>query len=399
MILRPSCVSFAVAVALMQGAARAESAALAAAVEAAWARSVHGTSARGQLGVAAAQRSAAESLWAAPPAVELSHRSDRWLDNQGRAESEAGLAWPLLLPGRRSARQAAAQAEHAAAEANLAAAKLRLAGEVREAAWAVVARESEVAVAVQNAQGLEALANDVERRVKSGDLARADALAARAEFLAASASASEARQRLAVARAHWKALTGMEPVPDPAESTPGVRGEHPELEAAMLGARSARSRLDATRATRSDPPELVVRYRSETAGSGLPSEKSIGLAIRVPLGTDDRNLPREQVAIVELEVALAEEERLRLRLESESGTARAAVGLAEEQVQAEAVRAQLLRQRAALIDKSFRAGDTALPELLRANAAAAQAEAALAGQRAALGLARARLNQVNGQLP
>jgi outer membrane protein TolC len=142
-----------------------------------------------------------------------------------------------------------------------------------------------------------------------------------------------------------------------------------------------------------------VRYRTETAGNGLPSEKSIGLAIRVPLGTDDRNLPREQVAIVELEVALAEEERLRLRLESESGTARAAVGLAEEQVQAEAVRAQLLRQRAALIDKSFRAGDTSLPELLRANAAAAQAEAALAGQRAALGLARARLNQVNGRLP
>jgi len=68
-------------------------------------------------------------------------------------------------------------------------------------------------------------------------------------------------------------------------------------------------------------------------------------------------------------------------------------------VNAESTRAQLLRERAALIDKSFRAGEAPLPELLRANAAAAQADVAAAAQRAALGLARARLNQVNGQLP
>ena len=75
------------------------------------------------------------------------------------------------------------------------------------------------------------------------------------------------------------------------------------------------------------------------------------------------------------------------------------MGIAEEQVRAEATRAELLRERATLIEKSFRAGEGALPELLRASAAAAQAEAALAGQRAALGLARARLNQINGRLP
>ena len=384
---------------LVHGAVNAQSVPLSRAVDAAWSRSVQAKTAEGQFGLAQAQQAAADKLWAAPPSIELSHRSDRMFDNNGRSESEAGLAWPLLLPGQRSARQTAARSEINAAEANVAAAKLRVAGEVREAAWAVVGREAEAAVASENAKSLEALAADVERRVRSGDLARADALAARAEFLSASAAAIEARQRLTSAKAQWKVLTGMEQVPDPAESSPGAGGQHPELAAAALGAESARDKLDAVRAQRSDPPELMLRYRSETAASGFPAEKTIGLSIRIPLGTDDRNLPREKAALAEMEVARAEEQRQRLRLDSEAATARTAVEVAREQVDAEAARAQLLRERAGLIDKSFRAGDTALPELLRANAAATQAEAALAAQRAALGLARARLNQVNGQMP
>jgi outer membrane protein TolC len=378
----------------------AQSIPLAIAVEAAWNRSVQMKSAEGQLELAAAQEIAARSLWAAPPAVELSHRTDKLQDNMGRSESELGLAWPLLLPGQRSARQAAALAGRAVAEATSRAAKLRIAGEVREAAWAVVARQAESSVASQHAQSLQALSNDVERRVKAGDLARADALAARAEFLAASAAAAEARQRLDAARAQWKVLTGLDQAPDPTEPrAKAAGGQHPELALAALGAQGARSRLDVVRASRREPPELTVRYRHDTAGSGLPAENSVGVAIRIPLGTDDRNLPREKAALAELEVAGVEELRQQRRLESETATASSAVRVAEQQVEAEAARVELLRERAALIDKSFRAGEGALPELLRASSAAAQAEAALAGQRAALGLARARLNQINGQLP
>jgi cobalt-zinc-cadmium efflux system outer membrane protein len=352
-----------------------------------------------QLELAAAQQSAAQSLWAAPPALELSHRTDKFSNDLGRTESEVGLAWPLFLPGQRSAKQSAADAERAVVEATLAAAKLRLAGEVREAAWSVVAREAESSIAIRQAQSLKVLAEDVERRVKAGDLARADALAARAEFLAASATAAEARMRLATARAQWKQLTGMEQVPDPAEPARPTTASHPELALATLTAQGAASRIDVVRGARMEPPELTVRYRRETIASGLPAENTIGLAIRIPLGTSDRNLPREKAALAELETAKAEELRQQRRFETEAATAALAVSIAEEQAQAEAARTEMLRERTALIEKSFRAGETALPELLRASAASAQAEAALAGQRAALGLARARLNQVNGVMP
>lgn len=65
----------------------------------------------------------------------------------------------------------------------------------------------------------------------------------------------------------------------------------------------------------------------------------------------------------------------------------------------EQVRAALMRERAQLIAKSFQAGESPLPELLRALGAAAQADTASARQQAAVQLARDRLQQALGQLP
>jgi hypothetical protein len=59
----------------------------------------------------------------------------------------------------------------------------------------------------------------------------------------------------------------------------------------------------------------------------------------------------------------------------------------------------VLRERATLIDTSFKAGETPLPERLRAQSSAAQAEAAATRQRAALAAATARLLQAQGVLP
>jgi outer membrane protein TolC len=272
---------------------------------------------------------------------------------------------------------------------------------VREAAWTVLAREAELALAESQAKALLQLAADVDRRVAAGDLARADSLAARAEALAASNAAREAAPRLEAARARWRVLTGMLAVPaalEPAaaEVSPD---EHPEMAAATLRLETARKRLDLTRAERRDPPELMLRYRNEVAASGLPSQNSIGVAVRIPFATDSRNAPREAAALAEVEVTLAEERRTRERLAAELASATALASATEQQVAQEESRAALLRERARLIERSFRAGETALPELLRTLSAAAQAESSLARQRAELGLARARVQQAAGVLP
>ncbi len=206
------------------------------------------------------------------------------------------------------------------------------------------------------------------------------------------------RQLLAIA---MLLLTGLTAAPDlvadAAAEAPATA--HPELQFASHSTELARQRVELMRRSRRDAPELTVGVRQDTPGRAETSQGSLVVGLRLPFGTDDRNRPLEAAALTELDVAQTHEQRLRERLDSDIAAARDAQRSAQAQLDAETARARLLRERAALIDKSFRAGETPLPDLLRALAAAAQADSAAARQTAALGLARARLHHALGLLP
>lgn len=375
---------------------------LATAVESAWQRAVAAREAAGQLQRAEAERIAASSLWAAPPTLEFSHRNDRWQTDAGRREQEIGIAWPLWLPGQRDARGAVAASGLGLAEEAGRAARLRIAGEVRELAWTVIGSQAEVDLAEALVKSLTALATDVERRVGAGDLARSDGLAARAELLSAASQLALARQKNLASRARWAVLTGLDmpPVADEAAvATPGTVNSHPEYLLAERLAEHARKRLALVRASRSDPPEIVIATRQDHPDRIQSTQNSLSFGVRLPLGTADRNRPLQAAAMADLQIAETTLHRLRDRLESETATARNAVAAAALQLENEHSRANLLRERHRLIEKSFRAGESGLPELLRTMATMAQAEAAVAQQQAGLGLARSRYNQSLGLLP
>ena len=177
---------------------------LARAFESAWQRSVESVQARGRFARARAEREAAASLLGAPPTVEVEHL--RGTGGSTARESEAALALPVRLPSERGARGAAADADLAVAEAATRALRLAVAGEVREAAWQLAAAGAEAGTERANVEALEALAADVERRVRAGDLARSDAMAASAELLAARASLAQALTRQAMS---FKVVKGL----------------------------------------------------------------------------------------------------------------------------------------------------------------------------------------------
>jgi cobalt-zinc-cadmium efflux system outer membrane protein len=369
---------------------------LKAAVDAAWLRSVSAREAGAQQRGAEAARSAADSLWARSPALELGRREGRGVAS-GQNESEVGLAWPLC-----SARQAAAEGQTQLAQEQTRALQLRLAGELREQAWGLRLLQAELEQTRAQQQTLQELADDVARRVRAGELARADAMAARAELLAAQALGSEAGQRLAEARARWQVLTGqaLDPEPAEAEAPPhaALDETHPELALAVRRVAYSRSQLELVQHSQREAPELSVGYRQEQS-PGSTSQNSLGVKLRLPFGTQDRYLPLEAAARGELEVAETSELRLREQLGAALESARLALRNADARRETERERAALLQERAGLLRRAFAAGELALPELLRALSTANQAQAAWARQEAALGLARARYQQALGWLP
>lgn len=371
---------------------------LAEAVERAWQRAARSTEVAGLARRAEAERPAASALWAAPPALEVGLVRNRQRALGSTRETEIGVAVPLWLPGQRAARLGQVDAEVSAASATARAERLRVAGTVREAASEVAVQRAEVAAAQAQARDLEALARDVERRVAAGDLARADALAANAEHLAAVTALAQARQRLQAAQLNWQVLTGLDRVPELPPPAPPAGVEHPALQAAARRVESARQRVQVARTSRRDAPELVMRVRHESA-IDEPGTRGVGVALRIPFGTADRNEPLMAAALSELELAEATERELRQQVEGEVSAAKLAEASARRQLGDQGHRARLLRERAALMEKSFKAGETALPEMLRALTAATQAEADLARSQATLAQATSRLQQALGVMP
>jgi len=372
---------------------------LATALDAAWQRSLSLPHTEGLRQRAQAEQGIAARPWAASPQLEISQRSDRWSRDRGARETELNLGVPLWLFGQRDAQRAAAAGLIELAEAEQAAARLQLAGQLREQAWSLSQLQAAWRQAEAQSQGMDKLAADVARRVSAGDLAETDALAARAEALAAAAQARHSLQALQQACQQWRLLTGLEHEPSATEPTAEPAQAHPLLRRAEARLAQARSQLELDRRSGRDAPELRLGWRQDQGGRGSEREGSVVIGLRFPLEAERRNGVKLAEATAALNVAELELARLREQLQAEQVMAREALLTAQAQASSSAEQARLLRERAALLQRSFDAGETALPELLRALSAAAQAGAGLHQSQAALGLAQARLHQSLGLLP
>lgn len=371
------------------------------ALDAAWLRSLEASETKGQQGRALAEQTAAGAWLAAAPSFEVSQREGR--RNNDSRETEVGVALPLWRLGQRDKAAQAAQADLDWSAAAAQAARLRLAGAVRESVGALQAQESEVRLTALQRQLLQHLADDVARRVKAGDLAPADALAAKADLAEAEALDADAQQRLQIQRAQWQLLTGLTLAPESASTQvatpPATLDDHPELRLSGQALERARRRVNLVQAQRGDTPELGVSVRQERPGQGNATQHTVTLGLRIPFGTESHIQPRLAAALAEQDLAQTIEQRTQARLSSELELAQSQLRSSVAQARLSQERAALLRERATLIDKSFKAGETPLPELLRALNAAAIAETAAARQQAALSLAQARLQQAAGLLP
>lgn len=383
---------------------------LADAIEQAWQRAIQAAQARSEAAQALAGQAQSAPWLAGAPSLSLSHRSDRWHQDRGQNEQELALALPLWWPGQRGARQAEAAASLGAADQRSQALRWQLATEVRLAAWGLQGAQQALQASEQALAQLQALSQDVSRRVRAGDLAPADEMAAQAEALAAHKQVLAQQLGLQQALASWQQLTGLAstpampdvqpaPTPPPAQATGPDGTIHPEALLAERDVAVAEARLAAARHPQMDAPELSIGLRRDVAAQGSHAERSLTLGLRLPLGTEARQQGPQRIAQAELALARTQQARTLERLHTERALAEQGLQAAQAQLASDTARCALLAQRATLIAQAFRAGEAALPDLLRAMDATHQAQAELARQRAATGQAQARLHHAQGTQP
>lgn len=380
-------------------AARAES--LHRIFEQAWAHSPQGKTLVAKGEEAQASRSVAESWFPGAAKVGLVRRSDRWNDNLGKEESEIGLAVPLWLPGQQSARLAVAEADQDENRHRLAASRLAVAGELRTALWTLSLAGTEAEVAAERLDAARQLAADVARRVKVGELARADLLLARQEMADAGAAAAEAQARVVRSRQRYRVVSGGEQLPDDPQEplAPAADALHPRLAAGQAIVERARAGMELVRESRREAPSLALQYRRERDAAGAMPRDSVGVAITIPLAAEVRNAPLLAGANTALIEAEAQYRRLLAEVEGELMAAEAQLEAARIGAELAVDREQAAGERLALLRRAFELGETALVELLRAQTQATEARIDLGRSRARLAAALANLNQARGMTP
>lgn len=373
--------------------------------DAAWLRQPDQQAASLRRDAAAAQAEAAERWTPEPPAIEIATKTDRLTQNHGSREYEAAIAVPLWLPGERSRSRAGVQAERAALEARLLASRWRIAGEVRDAYWSLQLAQLDGELAQQRLAGAQRLAADVARRVRAGDLARADQHQADGAVAAAGGAAAMAQVAVARAVQRWTALTGsappaMEARPEAAPAaSPAVDAGHPALGELIAKGEVARQDRALAEVQRRANPELVVGAMRERGSFDERYGQTLTLGVRIPLGLSSTHRAKVATAAadqVEAQVQLALEQD---RVRAEARAAAARVDAAREVLAAAQRRAQLAVESRGFFDKSFRLGETDLPTRLRAELDAAEAEREAARSRIELAAAISELRQALGLLP
>jgi len=390
--------------ALVQSALPAHAGALAEALEQAWPLHPKAAALDARAAEAQARSDLAASLTPAPAALSLGHLNDSLGSGRGKQEWEIELAAPLWLPGQKAGRAAEAASVMDEIAARRAALRLELTGELRTAWWALAAARQANDLAQRRLHSARSLEADVLRRYRAGDLSRIDANQARGETLAAQAESLQAETALQQAERVWRGLTRL-PAPMRLEAEALLPGRdtasesHPRLAALSSAARVANARLKLAQTTRRDAPELAVRVLRERGDSNESYANAIGVKLTIPFSSGPHL--RRDTAAARAEATQAEAEQLQamrwLALDLEQ--AHRDIAAAEQLAAMAQERREVTADTLQLAEKSFTLGESDLTTLLRARAAAFEAEAMSIQQETARGSAISQLKQALGELP
>lgn len=384
--------------------------------EAAWVRQPQAQSYTSRR-LAVESAKAANSAWMADaPALLLQGQTDHPGSGAGSRELEVGVALPLWLPGQRQHALAVSDAQARVLNSGLGAQRLQLAGLVRSAWWQVQRTQAELALARTRLSHAGDMADDVARRVRAGDLARADQHQAESARAQAEAALAEAIGTSEIDLHALRALTGLPdltpehlaastegdvaaPLPAlDALDAPAADG-HPLMAEARAQQSMASAQADLAASSRRANPELTVLATHNRGQAGDPYQQSVTVGLRLPFGAGARADARQADALANAQEAQAVTRQLQAGLQAQAASALARLRSAHAQWQATQRMAQLAQESRRFFDKSFQLGETDLPTRLRIEQEAVQAQKALNRARIDVAAAWSAWWQAMGELP
>ncbi len=340
----------------------------------------------------------------------------------GKYLATAELTQPLWTWGRTSHAIGAARYGATAADARADRARDDVTHAVFRAYHAALLAAELQNVAEQDSALRAALVSIAEARVRTGDLARIDLVAARAEYAQSTATLVRARSGARTARQALAFVLGLRDTTDvePAESLDALsaaRDDGADAEALVRTARTARADVRAARTTvlaaraalaaarRTNWPTLGltarVLYQDDRAGHVFDESGrvyTIGIALSAPLFDGFRAHGQSREAAAAARAAEHAAEQIEQQAAFDARIAATQVEAAQAEIAARRDAVALAEDRALIAQTAFRTGDITATDVAAAAVALSAARAELAGALARALDADADLDYATGQI-
>jgi len=349
-----------------------------------------------------ARQKYAKSLLPNAPAIGLLNQNDAITSHRGERQWEAEFEMPVWLPGQRAAREAIALDASAGLIDARATLRLQVAGMVRDALWDFSMMLHQATLAKSRHETSLALLNDVEKRVKAGDLPKTDIMLAQNETYQAETALLRAEAEVKHAQFRYKMLTGLNTLPasfNEAQSKAVLSDTHPALKDAASKLQVADDERNLIKVEKRENPSLLLNARSQRGAFDNQANESLGFKIRIPLDADVRSAPLLANAEMNYAQHQAYAQHLRIMLENAFHEAEHNLEVTQAELAITTKQHANAQENLRLAKKAFALGETDLVNLLRVQASAYEAERAMKQRQIQLQWDTAHYNQAVGEMP
>jgi len=350
-----------------------------------------------------AYKQLASRPYAAPLGLDLHYQTDRLISDKGLREWEANLEIPLWRRGQRQAVQAIGTNYEKYIDIHSEVLRYEIAGLIRDILWELTIANERKNLAKQTLHKVRELEQEVFSRERAGDLAPIDKLLAHDETLAKQLEYVTQNMEYMHVAERYTALTGLTQRPafftEIRSTGEDSINEHPLIKEILVRIERAQHQLDQVRSSRGEPVHLTLGVRNEKGSVADVDITSVGIGIRVPLGSQHFQQPAMAQAKTTLAELLAEKIRIERALHIQIHNAEHELATVRQQLDVVRQRQATAQENLRMARAAFRAGELDVGQLLRVASQTAAAEMQFVIHQLEEKQAIARINQALGRLP
>lgn len=337
------------------------------------------------------------------PVISAVYTDDQPFNNKGYLQATSNLKIPLWNWGQREAGQRLGSIARQTADTYPSLLWWEVAGIVREALWNIALQHSRLEKAGQLVKIAEKRLNTIQRRVEVGDLARADLLLAKSDFLAHQTHFKQAEAGFVDANVHYIRVSGLTRIPsdfnEQQSRLTSIKDNHPAIEYLVAEVERARANVNWIEKKGIVRPSINFGSTHERDERNLDTSNRLNIGISIPFGGGAFSAPKIAAANRQLVDAMSQLEKKRRELRHDLHEAEHSIGVDRARLKIARQRNQIARKYLEMSEKAFQAGEIRLLDLIRIQKDTETVSLEL--QQAEISLKRgiARYNQAVGEMP